>query len=216
VAEVIRVHQGKDRKQARLIALELLEQMGLPETERRYRQYPFELSGGMRQRVMIAAALSCRPKLLIADEPTTALDVTLQAQILELIRQRRSRDGMALLLITHDLAVARENVEKLLVLYAGGAVEKGEAARVLEAPRHPYTMGLLQSLPPWSGRMHRLLAIEGVVPHPADSVPGCRFHPRCAFAGERCRREVPEWVGVSGRVSACHFADQLSAPEGRR
>jgi oligopeptide/dipeptide ABC transporter ATP-binding protein len=117
---------------------------------------------------------------------------------------------MAMILITHDLAVAKGNVEDLLVLYAGEAVERGPAAQVLEAPRHPYTMGLLQSLPPWEARMHRLLAIEGVVPHPGDAIPGCRFHPRCAFTGERCRMETPRLVSQEGRASACHFSLQIS------
>jgi oligopeptide/dipeptide ABC transporter ATP-binding protein len=211
VAEAIRAHQGLGRAAARQRALELLEQMGLEEPERRYRQYPFELSGGMRQRVLIAVALSCKPRLLIADEPTTALDVTLQAQILELIRERQRRDGMALILITHDLAVARGSVDELLVLYAGEAVERGPAARVLEGPRHPYTLGLLQSLPPWDARMHRLLAIEGVVPHPEEVIPGCRFHPRCAFAGDRCRRETPRLGGMGDHAGSCHFSEQIAA-----
>ena len=215
VAEAIRAHQGQGRGEAKRRAVELLEQMGLEDPERRYRQYPFELSGGMRQRVLIAVALSCKPKLLIADEPTTALDVTLQAQILDLIRERQRKDGMALILITHDLAVARGNVDELMVLYAGEAVERGPASQVLEGPRHPYTLGLLQSLPPWEARMPRLLAIEGVVPHPGETISGCRFHPRCAFAGDRCRREVPVLTGRNGHFGACHFSEQISA-HGRR
>ena len=209
VSEAIRAHQQKGHFEAKLRALKLLEQMGLTEPERQYHQYPFELSGGMRQRVLIAIALSCRPKLLIADEPTTALDVTLQAQILELMRERQRKDGMSLILITHDLAVARENVQDLMVLYAGETVEKGPISEVLESPQHPYTMGLLRSLPPWTARVPRLQAIEGVVPQPNQRIPGCRFNPRCSFMTGRCREEVPLFKGREGHDEACHIGEQI-------
>jgi len=147
IAEAIRFHQGKGRREAKLEAVALLDRMGIPNPERRVEAFPFELSGGMRQRVMIAMALSCRPKLLIADEPTTALDVTIQAQILKLIRELQKDYGMALMLITHDLGIVRDMVENLLVMYAGRVVEKGRAAEVLDHPTHPYTLGLLRSIP---------------------------------------------------------------------
>ncbi|MEO6097319.1 MAG: ABC transporter ATP-binding protein [Fibrobacteria bacterium] len=203
IAEAIRFHQGKGRAEARTAAVGLLDRMGIPDPERRADAYPFELSGGMRQRVMIAMALSCRPRLLIADEPTTALDVTIQAQILKLIRELQKEYGMALLLITHDLGVVRDMVEDLLVMYAGRMVETGKAADVLAKPTHPYTLGLLRSIPSLERKVARLASIEGVVPKPADIVPGCRFHPRCFMAVDACRQVEPPLEGESGQKSAC-------------
>ena len=209
IAEAIRYHQGKGRGQAKAEAVSLLDRMGIPEPERRARSYPFEMSGGMRQRVMIAIALSCRPKLLIADEPTTALDVTIQAQILRLIRDLQQDFGMALMLITHDLGIVKDMVEELLVMYAGRIVERGKAARVLERPTHPYTLGLLRSIPSLQGRARRLASIEGVVPKPSDPVPGCRFHPRCFLCVEECRRGEPPLLGSPVQASACIRREEL-------
>ncbi|MDB5105380.1 MAG: oligopeptide/dipeptide transporter, ATPase subunit [Fibrobacteres bacterium] len=203
IAEALRFHQGKGRREARVAAIALLDRMGIPDPERRVEAYPFELSGGMRQRVMIAMALSCKPKLLIADEPTTALDVTIQAQILRLIRDLQKDFGMALMLITHDLGVVRDMVEDLLVMYAGRVVEKGKAAAVLERPTHPYTLGLLRSIPSLNRKVQRLESIEGVVPKPTDFVPGCRFHPRCFMALEACKQAEPALEGGASQCSAC-------------
>ena len=203
IAEAIRFHQGKGRGEARTASIGLLERMGIPDPERRSEAFPFELSGGMRQRVMIAMALSCRPKLLIADEPTTALDVTIQAQILRLIRDLQKDFGMALMLITHDLGVVRDMVEELIVMYAGRVVERGKASAVLANPSHPYTLGLLRSIPSLDSKVRRLSSIEGVVPKPTDVVPGCRFHPRCFMAVEACRRAEPPLEGDAAQSSAC-------------
>ena len=209
IAETIRFHQGKGRGQAKAEAVALLDRMGIPQPERRARTYPFEMSGGMRQRVMIAIALSCRPKLLIADEPTTALDVTIQAQILRLIRDLQKDFGMALMLITHDLGIVKDTVEDLLVMYAGRIVERGKAARLLARPSHPYTLGLLRSIPSLEAKSERLASIEGVVPKPADPVPGCRFHPRCFLCVEECKRAEPPLAGDPLQASACIRREEL-------
>ena len=211
IAEAIRFHQGKGRREAKLESIALLEQMGIPNPDRRSLAYPFELSGGMRQRVMIAIALSCRPKLLIADEPTTALDVTIQAQILRLIRDLQKSYGMALMLITHDLGIVQDMVENLIVMYAGRVVERGRADQVLKAPSHPYTLGLLRSIPSLDRKVERLASIEGVVPKPTDIVPGCRFHPRCFMAVEACRKQVPPLEGDASQSSACIRRQELLA-----
>ena len=212
IAEAIRFHQGKGRREAKMASIGLLDRMGIPNPERRVEAYPFELSGGMRQRVMIAMALSCRPKLLIADEPTTALDVTIQAQILRLIRELQKDYGMALMLITHDLGVVADMVEDLLVMYAGRVVEKGKAAEILGRPSHPYTLGLLRSIPSLDRKVDRLASIEGVVPKPTDRVPGCRFHPRCFMAVEACKAREPALEGDSGQCSACIRRAELTTP----
>jgi len=188
VAEALRLHRAMNGKQAKVAALSLFEEMGLPEAERRYKRFPHELSGGQRQRVMIAMALACRPKLLIADEPTTALDVTVQAQILALLRGGQKKEGMGLILITHDLGLVRECVESVIVMYAGRMVERGPVSEVLQKPFHPYTRGLLASIPDPDHPRQRLTAIPGTVPSPRDFVPGCRFHPRCPMAEPECRK----------------------------
>jgi oligopeptide/dipeptide ABC transporter ATP-binding protein len=208
IAETIRFHQGKGRAEAKTQAIDLLAQMGIPNPEGRYNSFPFEMSGGMRQRVMIAMALSCRPKLLIADEPTTALDVTIQAQILKLIRELQKTYGMGLILITHDLGIVRDMVEDLLVMYAGRIVERGKAEAVLAKPSHPYTAGLIRSIPSLDSHKKRLASIEGVVPKPTDAVPGCRFHPRCFLAVEECKLQVPPLLG-GAQASACIRRDEL-------
>jgi peptide/nickel transport system ATP-binding protein len=210
IAEAITLHQDVNGREARKRAVDSLKLVGLSAPERRARQYPHELSGGMRQRVMIAMALSCNPKLLIADEPTTALDVTIQAQILELIKELQERTGTALLLITHDLGVVAETVQDIAVMYAGRIVETGAAEEVLLSPKHPYTQGLLNSIPSEQKRGRQLSAIKGVVPNPFRMPPGCKFQPRCPYAWERCQTE-PDLieVGHPDRASRCW----LQAPE---
>jgi oligopeptide/dipeptide ABC transporter ATP-binding protein len=198
-------------KEAMERAIESLQLVGVSAPERRVKQYPHELSGGMRQRAMIAMALSCNPKLLIADEPTTALDVTIQAQILELIKALQARTGTALLLITHDLAVVAETVETIAVMYAGRIVETGTVDQVLLNPQHPYTQGLMSSIPGVKKRGEALSVIKGVVPNPFRMPPGCAFQPRCPYAWERCREAEPDLLAAaSGAYSRCF----LHAPEG--
>jgi oligopeptide/dipeptide ABC transporter ATP-binding protein len=210
ISEAIKLHQNVSEREANKRAVDSLRLVGLSAPERRARQYPHEMSGGMRQRVMIAMALSCNPKLLIADEPTTALDVTIQAQILELIKELQQRTGTALLLITHDLAVVAETVQSIAVMYAGRIVETGTVDEVLLSPKHPYTQGLLNSIPSEKKRGRELSAIQGVVPNPFRMPPGCKFQPRCPYQWDRCLTE-PELipVGKPDRQSRCW----LQAPE---
>ena len=209
ITEAIRLHQTKDDKQVQAIAIEALEVVGVPDPERRLQQYPHELSGGMRQRVMIAMALSCKPKLLIADEPTTALDVTIQRQILELIKDIQEKTGTALLLITHDLGVVAETADRVAVMYAGRIVEQGTVEEVLLRPRHPYTKGLLSSIPSEGKKGKRLSAIRGVVPNPFRMPPGCKFEPRCPYAWDVCSSAEPELVELAhGRASRCWIYDR--------
>ncbi|HEX8938950.1 MAG TPA: ABC transporter ATP-binding protein [Candidatus Limnocylindrales bacterium] len=212
IMEAVRLHQKVSEREARNRAIESLRLVGVSAPERRVRQYPHELSGGMRQRAMIAMALSCNPKLLIADEPTTALDVTIQAQILELIKELQERTGTALLLITHDLAVVAETVQQIAVMYAGRIVETGDVEEVLLHPQHPYTQGLLNSIPALHKRGRELDVIKGVVPNPFRMPPGCKFEPRCPYRWERCRECEPDLFQVgSGRARSRCF---LHAPEG--
>jgi oligopeptide/dipeptide ABC transporter ATP-binding protein len=204
IAETLREHQGLDRRAARRKAVELLAMVEIAAAERRVDDYPHQMSGGMRQRVMIAMALACRPALLIADEPTTALDVTVQAQILDLLRALQRELGMAVILITHDLGVIAEFVQRVIVFYAARAVEHGPVKPVFRAPLHPYTEGLLRSIPHLEGKVARLQAIDGVVPQVADLPPGCRFHPRCRHAAEACARIDPPLLAFeAGREAAC-------------
>jgi len=212
IAEQVRTHKKVSKKAAWDRAIESLQLVGIPSPERRVKQYPHEMSGGMRQRVMIAMALSCEPKLLIADEPTTALDVTIQAQILELLKSIQQRTGSALMLITHDLGVVAEMVNNVVVMYTGEIVEQGTVDEVLIEPRAPYTMGLLESIPSVEKRGGRLSAIKGVVPSPFNLPPACRFEPRCPYAWELCSRVTPSLnpVGTSGRLARCH----LYSPDG--
>lgn len=193
IAESARLHMGMNKRQALARALEMLELVGIPEPRARLRNYPHELSGGMRQRAMIAMALACNPRLLIADEPTTALDVTIQAQILELIKKLQAEMGMSVLFITHDLGVVAEMADRVVVMYTGRAVEDGPVEEVLMRPRMPYTMGLLNSIPKRGGeRGRRLDTIPGNVPNPLSLPLGCTFHPRCFFARDRaCNTDVP-------------------------
>jgi peptide/nickel transport system ATP-binding protein len=212
VAEALRFHFGVSRAEADRRTVGLLADVGLPDPEEVARQYPHELSGGMRQRVMIAMALACEPELLIADEPTTALDVTVQAQILELLRDLVRERGMALLLITHDLGVVRELCERAIVLYAGRIAETASVAALFSGARHPYTSGLGASNPSIASRRARLPQIPGGPPDPARLPAGCAFAPRCPVAIERCREELPPLAAVGeGRLAACHRSAELGA-----
>ena len=204
IVEGIVRHRPASEPTARALALEMLRRVHIPSPEERFDDYPHRLSGGMRQRVMIAMALACKPALLIADEPTTALDVTVQAQILDLMRQLRHETGTAIILITHDLGVVAELADDVVVMYAGRIVESASVAALFAEPQHPYTVGLLGSIPRLDLEQTRLAAIEGQVPNPMAPVAGCRFHPRCPFAIERCRREDPPLLDMGdGHRSAC-------------
>ena len=212
VAEVVRVHERADAPTARARALEMLRLVGIPDPERRLDEYPHQLSGGMRQRVMIAMALACRPAVLIADEPTTALDVTVQAQILELLGRLRRELGMAVLLVTHDLGVVAETADRVAVMYAGQVVEACTVAEAFARPLHPFTAGLLSARPRLGRRTERLPAIGGQVPDPASFPGGCRFHPRCPLAQARCRAELPPLATrADGRQVRCWRADEIAA-----
>src|SRR5574337_330651 len=204
IGEALQTHLGLNRKARKKQVVELLAEVGIPDPERRARAFPHQLSGGMSQRAMIAMALACRPKLLIADEPTTALDVTIQAQILDLMRGLRAETGAAIILITHDLGVVAELADEVAVMYAGRMVERSSVATLFAQPQHPYTVGLLGSIPRLDLEQPRLPAIEGLVPNPLDPIAGCRFHPRCPFAIARCRAEIPPLAAVGARhLSAC-------------
>ena len=201
--EPLVIHQGYSKADARKEAVEVLKKVGIAAPEKRMKEYPHQLSGGMRQRVMIAMAVSCAPKLLIADEPTTALDVTIQAQILELMLELRQNMETAIILITHDMGVVAETADNILVLYAGKVVEYGSVKDIFNAPKHPYTQGLLSSIPPLQEDVEELNTIEGTVPAPGQMPAGCRFAPRCPHAGERCRREQPGLYPVEGALVSC-------------
>jgi peptide/nickel transport system ATP-binding protein len=204
IVEVILRHRAVTAREARERATLMLRRVRIPAPERRFNDYPHKLSGGMRQRVMIAMALACDPKLLIADEPTTALDVTVQAQILDLMRNLRDETGAAIMLITHDLGVIAELAHEVIVMYAGKVVERAGIAALFADPQHPYTVGLLGSIPKLHHEQDRLPTIEGVVPSPLDLPHGCRFHPRCPFAVDACRAAEPPLAEVKpGHFSAC-------------
>ncbi len=194
IGEVIRLHMGLDKKAAHKRAIELLAMVGIPRPERRVDEYPFELSGGLRQRVMIAMALAAEPRILIADEPTTALDVTTQAQILDLLRGLQKKRGLAIILITHDMGVIAEMADDVVVMYLGRAVERGPVDEIFHAPKHPYTKALLRSIPSILARPRdKLATISGSIPHPYDRPVGCPFHPRCTdFMPGRCDTAIPE------------------------
>ena len=204
IMETLRVHEGGSRAARRQRAIELLDQVGIPSPASRLSSFPHQLSGGMNQRVMIAMAIACNPRLLIADEPTTALDVTIQAQILDLLLNLQRERGMALVLITHDMGVVAETAHRIMVMYAGQQMEMQPAARLFERPRHPYTAALLNSLPERSTGRKRLSTIPGVVPGIEDRPTGCLFSPRCSYADERCRQVMPELtIDGEGRQVRC-------------
>jgi peptide/nickel transport system ATP-binding protein len=211
LGETLRLHQGLDHKSAQARAADMLNLVGISEPGRRLREYPHQMSGGMRQRVMIAMALACNPKLLIADEPTTALDVTIQAQILDLMAELKRRIGAAIVLITHDLGVVAEVAERVMVMYAGRKIEEAPAAALFRAPRHPYTQGLLGAVPKLgsslTGAETRLAEIPGTVPSLKQRIVGCVFAGRCPRATELCRQVAPALeLKAPGHLAACHYA----------
>ena len=211
LAEVLVTHQGFEQRKAETAAIEMLERVGIPAPARRANAYPHELSGGMRQRVMIAMALLCRPKILIADEPTTALDVTVQAQMLELFKNLTNDFGTALVLITHDLGVVAGVADRMMVMYGGRAIEAGPVDDLFYDPQHPYTLGLLHSTPHVETRMARLDPIKGMPPSLEHLPNGCAFHPRCAFRFDRCLAERPPLAETApGRAKACWYEGPLS------
>ena len=204
IVEAIRTHEKVSKAEAKDRAVDLLRKVGIPSPEARINDYPHQMSGGMRQRVMIAMALACNPKLLIADEPTTALDVTIQAQILDLLRRLRDDTGMAVLLITHDLGVVSETADRVVVMYCGQVVEEAEVRTLFDHPMHPYTLGLLKSIPRLEDDdSKRLYMIKGMVPNPLEMPPGCHFSDRCDSCMDVCRTKVPELVDVDGHKVRC-------------
>ncbi len=205
IAEALRAHDGGTAADRRRRAIELLEQVGIPDAARRLRAYPHQLSGGMNQRVMIAMAIACNPRLLIADEPTTALDVTIQAQILDLLLGLQRERGMALILITHDMGVVAQTAGRVMVMYAGQVVEDRAAAALFAGPSHPYAAALLDALPERSPGGDRLPTIAGMVPGLLDRPEGCLFHPRCRFADARCREVEPALSATPGARVRCHY-----------
>ncbi|GAA0398905.1 ABC transporter ATP-binding protein [Paenibacillus motobuensis] len=211
IAESLRLHRGLSDSEAWQEAVELLKLVGIPDPALRAKQYPHELSGGMSQRVVIAIALACRPELLIADEPTTALDVTVQAQILDLLRKLKDEIGMSIILITHDMGVAAEMADRIAVMYAGVIVEEGTVQEIFENPSHPYTVGLLQSIPGLEGdRGKELFTIQGNIPGLGQIPYGCRFHPRCPHVKDRCRSKEPcdFWITDDHRTACWLFEDK--------
>ena len=221
IAEVLRVRRGLSRSDAMRRAVELMDLVRIPAAKQRVHEYPHQFSGGMRQRAMIAMALALDPAVLIADEPTTALDVTVQAQIMALLAELRRELNMALILITHDLGVVADVADRIAVMYAGRIIEHADVYSLYAAPAHPYTKGLLESIPRLDLKGHQLTSIQGLPPSLMDIPPGCPFHPRCPYAQPVCREELPDerllpgGHGV-GRTSACHFAEQVVADAARR
>ena len=212
IMETLRAHERMSASAQRERAIEMLDRVGIASATKRLNDYPHQLSGGQRQRVMIAMSLACRPKLLIADEPTTALDVTIQAQVLDLLMDLRDELGMAIMIITHNMGVIAEVADRVLVMYAGRIVEQSPAADLFDAPQHPYTKGLLACVPTLQQERHRLIAIPGSLPEPARRPPGCRFAPRCTYRIEACRSAIPPLVMQRGdRAVACIRADEVVA-----
>jgi len=211
ITEALLLHENLTRRQADARALELLKLVEVPDPESRLNCYPHQLSGGLRQRIMISIALACRPKILIADEPTTALDVTIQAQILDLLRRLQKETGMSIVMITHDMGVVADIVDNVAVLYAGTVVEKADKYSIFKEPMHPYTVGLLNCIPTLKTSCARLPVIEGNLPNPADLPEGCAFYPRCGYAGDICREQKPQLTEPKpGHICACHFAGRLT------
>jgi peptide/nickel transport system ATP-binding protein/oligopeptide transport system ATP-binding protein len=209
IMETVRAHEPLSAREQRLRALEMLERVGIPSAAERLGDYPHQLSGGQRQRVMIAMALACRPRLLIADEPTTALDVTIQAQVLDLLLGLRDELGMAIIVITHNMGVIAETADRVLVMYAGRIVERAPAAALFDKPLHPYTRGLLDCVPTLTQDRARLLAIPGSLPEPARRPPGCAFAPRCTFAIDACRAAVPP-LDAADHAAACIRTQEIA------
>lgn len=204
IGETVRLHRSLSKKDARTHAIEMLKKVGIPRPEQIVDEYPHQLSGGMRQRVMIAMAMSCDPELLIADEPTTALDVTIQAQILDLMRKLNRESGAAIMMITHDLGVVAEICDRVAVMYSGKVVEEGSVHHIFKNPQHPYTKGLIQSVPRMDEKIDRLYSIPGNVPNPGSLPKGCRFAPRCNAVTDKCHEAMPELVDVgAGHKSRC-------------
>ncbi|WP_280771080.1 ABC transporter ATP-binding protein [Salipaludibacillus daqingensis] len=209
ITEALNNHQNLSKKEARKKAIEMLNLVGIPRAEQIVDEYPHQLSGGMRQRVMIAIAMSCDPEVLVADEPTTALDVTIQAQILELMKKLNREKGTAILLITHDLGVVSEMCDRVCVMYAGKVVEEGDVRTILKFPKHPYTRGLLRSLPKMHEKQERLYSIPGNVPKPGSITDGCRFAARCSEVFDRCYKEDPELLTLSeGHTCRCFLYEK--------
>lgn len=204
IMEALKTHEGGTKKARKDRTLELLKSVGIPDPESRIDVYPHQLSGGMSQRVMIAMAIACRPKLLIADEPTTALDVTIQAQIMELLLELQKKECMSLILITHDLALVAEAAERIIVMYAGQIVEEGTAKDIFREPKHPYTQALLRSLPEFAEGKSRLESLQGVVPGKYDRPTGCLLNPRCPYATEYCRQVEPQLHHIGSHKVKCH------------
>ena len=204
IMEALKVHQGGSKSARRERAIELLSLVGIPDPKSRLEIYPHQLSGGMSQRVMIAMAIACNPKLLIADEPTTALDVTIQAQIIDLLLELQRKENMALILITHDLALVAESAHRIIVMYAGQVVEEGRAEEIFKSPLHPYTQALLKALPEFAEGKSRLQSLLGVVPGKYDRPQGCLLNPRCPYATEKCRSVEPALVQINSRQVKCH------------
>ena len=204
IMEALKTHEGGTKKARKDRTLELLRLVGIPDPESRIDVYPHQLSGGMSQRVMIAMAIACRPKLLIADEPTTALDVTIQAQIMELLLELQKKECMSLILITHDLALVAEAADRIIVMYAGQIVEEGTAKDIFREPKHPYTQALLRSLPEFAEGKSRLESLQGVVPGKYDRPTGCLLNPRCPYATEYCRQIEPQLHHIGSRKVKCH------------
>lgn len=204
IMEALKVHQGGSKSVRRERTIELLSLVGIPDPKSRLEVYPHQLSGGMSQRVMIAMAIACNPKLLIADEPTTALDVTIQAQIIDLLLELQRKENMALILITHDLALVAESAHRIIVMYAGQVVEEGKAEEIFKSPLHPYTQALLKALPEFAEGKSRLQSLPGVVPGKYDRPQGCLLNPRCPYATEKCRSVEPALVQINGRQVKCY------------
>ena len=213
IMETVRAHEGLSASAQRNRAVEMLDRVGIDSATKRLNDYPHQLSGGQRQRVMIAMSLACRPKLLIADEPTTALDVTIQAQVLDLLMDLRDELGMAIIVITHNMGVIAEVADRVLVMYAGRIVEQSPVANLFDTPQHPYTKGLLACVPTLAQDRHRLIAIPGSLPEPALRPAGCCFAPRCTYCIEACRAAIPPLLAQpDDRAVACIRADELVAP----
>lgn len=212
--ETVQTHRNVSKEEAKKLALEMMIKVGIPSPEKRLKEYPHQLSGGMKQRVMIAMALMCNPKLLIADEPTTALDVTIQAQILKLMRELKDETGSAIMLITHDMGVVASMADAIMIMYAGRVVEYGRAKEVFKNPKHPYTIGLLKSIPRLDEKVDTLFTIEGTVPNQYNMPAGCKFWPRCPYAAEQCKTEEPELLHYGDCQVRCWKYKEENEKEG--